>query len=106
MLLLWKYFLRVNGKHQQTKSWIKRVRTALFPDSVFGKLTIFTIATLKNDDPDNSDPEEGEGMDDQEERLLQKELRESSKAKKSRASEKQPTGKIVGIIKRNWRAYV
>lgn len=62
------------------------------------------VAALKNDDPDNSDAEEGEGVDDSEERLLQRELRQSAKTTKKAASEKQPTGKVVGVIKRNWRA--
>lgn len=59
-------------------------------------------AALKNDDPDNSDAEEGEGIDDDEEKLLESKQKKASNA----SQEKQPTGRIVGIIKRNWRAYV
>ncbi|KZT19844.1 RNB-domain-containing protein [Neolentinus lepideus HHB14362 ss-1] len=58
-------------------------------------------STLKNDDAEDSE-EEGEG----EEVLGQekKALRSDEKARPP--SEKQPTGRVVGIIKRNWRAYV
>ena len=61
---------------------------------------IFPSATLKNDDADDSG-DEGEGEDDE---LLIKERKHLQSEK--RTSEKQPTGRIVGIIKRNWRAYV
>ncbi|EIN05091.1 RNB-domain-containing protein [Punctularia strigosozonata HHB-11173 SS5] len=57
-------------------------------------------STLKNDDADDSD-EEAEELDSvvEEQKVL--------KAEASRAaSEKQPTGRVVGVIKRNWRAYV
>ncbi|KAF8962184.1 mitotic control protein dis3 [Flammula alnicola] len=57
-------------------------------------------STLKNDDAEDS-ADEGEREGDE---VLVKESKflESEK----RTSEKQPTGRIVGIIKRNWRAYV
>ncbi|KAI0318354.1 RNB-domain-containing protein [Amylostereum chailletii] len=57
--------------------------------------------TLRNDDVEDSD-EEGEPNDAivDERRILKAE--ESAR----RAAEKQPTGRVVGIIKRNWRAYV
>ena len=58
------------------------------------------LATLKNDDAEDSG-EEGEEENDE---VLVKESRHSQSEK--RTSEKQPTGRIVGIIKRNWRAYV
>ncbi|KAG9315316.1 hypothetical protein JVU11DRAFT_4455 [Chiua virens] len=59
-------------------------------------------ATLKNDNAEDSE-EESDGDDfklREETRALQ-----SVHAKKGFA-EKQPTGQVVGIIKRNWRAYV
>ena len=60
-------------------------------------------ATLKNDDPDQSDEEGGNEVDDVEERLAKREERETkAKVLQSRA-ERQPTGKVVGIIKRGWR---
>jgi exosome complex exonuclease DIS3/RRP44 len=45
---------------------------------------------------DGSDPAEKE-----ERRLLKRELED---AKPNSSKERQPTGKVVGIIKRNWRA--
>jgi len=53
--------------------------------------------TLKNDDAEESD-EEGDRVIVDEKALRT----EPSRPK----TEKQPTGRIVGIIKRNWRAYV
>lgn len=64
------------------------------------------LATLKNDDPDESD-EEGEddgALAEQRERTML--ARESANTRKSASTEKQPTGRVVGVIKRNWRAYV
>lgn len=58
------------------------------------------LATLKNDDAEDSG-EEGEEENDE---VLAKESRHIQSEK--RTSEKQPTARIVGIIKRNWRAYV
>ncbi|KAI0033260.1 RNB-domain-containing protein [Vararia minispora EC-137] len=56
---------------------------------------------LKNDDVEDSD-EEGEplGLVAEEQRILREE--ESAR----QAAERQPTGRVVGIVKRNWRAYV
>lgn len=63
-------------------------------------------ATLRNDDPDDSEEEEDAGKGDAEARerrlLAQSNAQQQSKA----STEKQPTGRVVGIIKRNWRAYV
>lgn len=57
-------------------------------------------ATLKNDDADESD-EEG---DDTEAVAEAKAIRADHT--KRVLAERQPTGRIVGIIKRNWRSYV
>ena len=57
------------------------------------------LATLKNDDAEDS----GEGEEENDE-VLVKESRHIQSEK--RTSEKQPTARIVGVIKRNWRAYV
>ena len=56
------------------------------------------VVTLKNDDVEDSD--EGEDNDAliDERRALKRE------ESKTRNAEKQPTGRVVGIIKRNWRA--
>jgi exosome complex exonuclease DIS3/RRP44 len=53
-------------------------------------------AALKNDDADESD-EEGE-------RVVMEEKTPSAEIPSRTPAEKQPTGRIVGIIKRNWRA--
>ena len=64
-----------------------------FPD-------VLAIAVLKNDDAEDSEDEEHE--DDVEAEAERRHLHAES-AKKL-AAEKQPTGRIVGIIKRNWRS--
>lgn len=58
-------------------------------------------ATLKNDDAEDSGEE---GEDDNAIGIREKQALKSENAKPT--SEKQPTGRIVGVIKRNWRAYV
>ena len=57
---------------------------------------------LKHDDAESSGDEQDEDDEvlSREKRLLLKE----EKAKKKKEKEKQPTGRVVGIIKRNWRA--
>ncbi|KAI0287919.1 RNB-domain-containing protein [Russula brevipes] len=55
-------------------------------------------STLKNDDAEESD-EEGE-------RLIVDEKAPRTEVSSRSITEKQPTGRIVGVIKRNWRAYV
>ncbi|KAF8637547.1 hypothetical protein AX17_002754 [Amanita inopinata Kibby_2008] len=64
-------------------------------------------STLKNDDAESSGDDRDEAELDDE--LLSREkkvLAKEQKAKHKKVKEKQPTGKVVGIIKRNWRAYV
>ena len=58
-----------------------------------------SIATLKNDDAEDSE-EEGEG----DEAAAERKVLHVDATKQ--ASSKQPTGRIVGIIKRNWRSSV
>lgn len=60
-------------------------------------------STLKNDDAEGSD---GEGELDEDEKRLRDREAKMVKAGPTDPSEKQPTGRIIGIIKRNWRAYV
>jgi len=55
-------------------------------------------ATLKDDDAEESD-EEGE-------RVIVDEKALRTEVSSRPIAEKQPTGRVVGIIKRNWRAYV
>ena len=54
-------------------------------------------ATLKNDDAEEADDEEGVTEVAEERKVI-------SESEKRRAAERQPTGRIVGIIKRNWRS--
>ncbi|KIP12193.1 hypothetical protein PHLGIDRAFT_98579 [Phlebiopsis gigantea 11061_1 CR5-6] len=56
--------------------------------------------TLKNDDAEESE-EEGDDV----ETIAEQNVLRSEHSKRV-ASERQPTGRIVGIIKRNWRSYV
>ncbi|EMD35164.1 hypothetical protein CERSUDRAFT_116633 [Gelatoporia subvermispora B] len=56
--------------------------------------------TLKNDDADDSEEE----VED-EEGITERKVMQSEASIRS-LSAKQPTGRIVGIIKRNWRSYV
>lgn len=59
-------------------------------------------ATLKNDDAEDS----GDEADDDDEFHLRAEAKafRSDDSKKAPSTERQPTGRVVGIIKRNWRA--
>ncbi|KAG6861108.1 hypothetical protein C0995_003837 [Termitomyces sp. Mi166 len=56
-------------------------------------------STLKNDDAENS----GDEGDNEEDHFVR---HEKQAEHTKRTAEKQPTGRIVGVIKRNWRAYV
>ncbi|KAJ3733858.1 hypothetical protein DFJ43DRAFT_1067052 [Lentinula guzmanii] len=60
-------------------------------------------ATLKNDDAEDS----GEEGDENGEEVFVKESRALSESSSQKPpSERQPTGRVVGVVKRNWRAYV
>ena len=66
---------------------------------VLAQVTLTKLkVTLKNDDAEESD-EEGERVV-----VDEKALRTEPSSRPT--TEKQPTGRIAGIIKRNWRAYV
>lgn len=67
----------------------------------FRTRVLFVTATLKNDDAEDSDDE---GEDNNEATI--KESKALSSENAHRTADKQPTGRIVGVIKRNWRAYV
>jgi exosome complex exonuclease DIS3/RRP44 len=58
-------------------------------------------AALKNDDAEDSEDEGEDEMLVQEKQALQEE-----RVTVQTSSSKQPTGRVVGIVKRNWRAYV
>ncbi|KAF8324302.1 uncharacterized protein EI90DRAFT_3075766 [Cantharellus anzutake] len=82
----------------------------VFPKSEWrapGDEVIDQDAALKNDDADDSDVESEEGENEaiiKERELLRREAEERLKKKHGDGS--QPTGRVVGIIKRNWRPYV
>ena len=61
----------------------------------------FLSAALRNDDAEDSEDEGEDEMLVQEKKALQEE-----RAGVPTGTSKQPTGRVVGIIKRNWRAYV
>lgn len=65
-------------------------------------LTCVPTATLKNDDADDSEDEERE---DDVEAKAERRITQAESAKRL-SEEKQPTGRIVGMIKRNWRSFV
>lgn len=57
-------------------------------------------AALKNDDADDS---EGEDINSEEVAREKKEALEAAEVARLNPVEKQPTGRVVGIFKRNWR---
>lgn len=66
-------------------------------------LTYICVEALRNDDADDSEEESEEGRAANEEARIAKRLhRDETEAGK----EKLPTGRVVGIVKRNWRTYV
>ncbi|KAJ1024369.1 hypothetical protein NDA18_004538 [Ustilago nuda] len=62
-------------------------------------------AALKDDDAERGDGQ-GAADDDIEARLARKEAADAQANARSSRGEPQPTGKVVGIVRRNWRSYV
>ena len=88
----------MNGSPQETKLLIKSVRSHFI--SHLPRTYFIATATLKNDDVEESGDEA-----DENDTLVQ--ARESRAIRVTHTpAERQPTGRIVGIVKRNWRAYV
>ncbi|TFK48126.1 RNB-domain-containing protein [Heliocybe sulcata] len=78
------------------------VAVEVFPEAEWkapGDEVVDQEATLKNDDAEDTD-EEGEGGEGEVRAEERKAVEVGEKG------EKQPTGRVVGIVKRNWRAYV
>ncbi|KAJ2933461.1 hypothetical protein H1R20_g3629, partial [Candolleomyces eurysporus] len=74
----------------------------VFPDSEWkapADEVVDQDSTLKNDDAESGDEDEAE-----DDIVTRTESKVTSSEKRS--SEKQPTGRVVGVIKRNWRPYV
>lgn len=64
-------------------------------------------AALKDDDAEAGNGDgDGEADDDIEARLARKEAADAEANARSSRGEPQPTGKVVGIVRRNWRSYV
>ena len=61
---------------------------------------------MKNDDPDQSDEEGDQEELDAEDRLARREEKEAAAKARTVKAEAQPTGKIVGVIRRAWRRSV
>ncbi|EKM52263.1 uncharacterized protein PHACADRAFT_211534 [Phanerochaete carnosa HHB-10118-sp] len=79
------------------------VAVEVFPESEWkapGDEVVDQETTLKDDDADESE-EEGDDI----EAIREAKVLRAEQAKKA-AAERQPTGRIVGVIKRNWRSYV
>ena len=74
---------------------------------LFKRITMFIIfgykATLKNDNPDESE-EESQDEAEEAEKTEEKKLLKSERSNPVPIAVKQPTGRIIGVIKRNWRA--
>ncbi|EJU00604.1 RNB-domain-containing protein [Dacryopinax primogenitus] len=78
----------------------------LYPESEWkapGDEVVDQDLTLAADDADDSDGEEG---GEAEHRLAAQEERDARDVGKRNPLEKHPTGRVVGIRKRNWRAYI
>ncbi|KIN93475.1 hypothetical protein M404DRAFT_17294 [Pisolithus tinctorius Marx 270] len=79
------------------------VAVEIFPESEWkspGDEVVDAESTLKNDDV-----ESGDEIDENDTLVQARESRAIRKSMQALA-EKQPTGRVVGIVKRNWRAYV
>lgn len=72
----------------------------LFPAVEDGHELIHSEA-LKDDDVED---DEGAGVDDKEKQKLAEEKMDVEDETKRKPKDVQPTGRVVGVIKRNWRA--
>jgi exosome complex exonuclease DIS3/RRP44 len=61
-----------------------------------------TLVALKDDDADDEGGEETKELDEEAVRE-KKEAAEAAEVAKKNPLEKQPTGRVVGVFKRNWR---
>ncbi|KIJ51340.1 hypothetical protein M422DRAFT_776615 [Sphaerobolus stellatus SS14] len=101
-----KPVLLIGREHMNRSVHGDVVVVEVFPESEWkapAEEVVDQETTLKNDDADES---EEEGNDEEEAKWKQKERVLSTDTASKAPAEKQPTGRVVGIIKRNWRAYV
>ncbi|KAI9635360.1 uncharacterized protein MKK02DRAFT_36673 [Dioszegia hungarica] len=78
----------------------------IFPKSEWkapGSEVLDQDLALKDDDADD---DEDAGVTEEEKRAAAREKVEAEEAAKRKPRDVLPTGKVVGVIKRNWRAYV
>ncbi|GFZ46672.1 Chromosome disjunction protein 3 [Saitozyma sp. JCM 24511] len=78
----------------------------VFPRSEWkapGEEVVDQDEALKDDDVED---DEGAGVDDKEKQKLAEEKMDVEDETKRKPKDVQPTGRVVGVIKRNWRAYV
>ena len=68
----------------------------------FSTNLILYVAALRDDDADNSDLEDDANPGESTEHQLVNKLRAMEQPRTQK--EKYPTGRIVGMVKRNWRA--
>ena len=73
-------------------------RLAFFPMLI----SILSVAALRDDDADDSDVEDDANPGESTEHQLVNKLKEMEQPRTQKA--KHPTGRIVGMVKRNWRA--
>lgn len=73
-----------------------------------GEEVLDADSALKNDDAEASGDEDDETKDEdnKEDALSRKDKSDATKVSVSNPKERRPTGKVVGIFKRNWRSYV
>jgi len=79
--------------------WIKMVRHLILCPLLN---SVLSIAALRDDDADDSDVEDDANPGKSTEHQLVNKLKEMEQPRAQK--EKHPTGRIVGMIKRNWRA--
>ena len=88
------------------------VAVELFPESEWratADAVLEADKALKNDDAgaeDDDEQEEAQDGIDEEEKLRRKEEKESKATAQANNAELRPTGRVVAIVKRNWRSYV
>lgn len=84
------------------------VAIEILPESEWkasGEEVLDADTALKNDDAEASG-DEGEEETQQEARLARKEQQDAAAVAKNNKRERMPTGRVAGIVKRNWRSYV
>ncbi len=98
------YCRRMSGKLQEKRLWIKMVSLVSHPSRNVDADNISSTVALRDDDAESSDDDGDERDARRREAVLEARERENARGTaKANPVEKQPTGKVVGIIKRNWR---